>query len=1587
MLIERAPDQKQIAKVSQVLELPPERVEELGRFADPDPDWKNGQWILKQFSMKNVDPNDSATLETLKSSIEKFETAKKAKGLTGNEANIDGYKRAQDLIDKINSLPPEAFVSQRSIKRKKADPLAISGSELVASDDNWRIYYAKSAEAMSLHGKGTTWCTRVQGGQYQCSYLGKGGTYVVYMNDKYKVDIRNELAAEGLGGWERVVPKTVPSESMPGWGVFAQFTPNLSEFRDIKDISVSNSWMKEHGVELNALIDGIPGVSAKKDPDDEDEENIPDIEQVRADLPDQVVERIDWAYEQGLSVTDGAGDNIANVDEALRYRHEDQNNQVYVESSDLSGDSVVAISNKRTFMGRHTTGVWQHRNGDISVSIDVDDEAWSDMTHLQEYSILDDDDYYMLLDEKGWEAWYGGYARDFQSNLVNRFDPEWKYYETAPDEDAALSDEEREFLSTVVIGSMDNNQLGALARDTDDEFPSFNDEGDTVYLDNDLDGIALRASIEDIVKAYDENTLKEFNGDVAAYLKFQGDVAQYQNVNAEQKRQYKLFPTGEPDYRTGPAMFKGESVVEDTHSYATTQAIPPNDVVALVQDARKKINKADLDPEEGFGPEPHVTILYGFDDAQEEEASEILRRAGPINAKVAGIDMFEAEGYDVVIFRVESEDLKKLHNELDKLPNENQWPDYQPHMTIAYVQSGKGKEYVEQLESGLVGKNFVANQAEFSNTADDRVVVDLREGTTATFENLSEQSPLFGVDVLTEEPDENQILGALYPVLNRSNRRVVSINSNSADQATALLDNGKSLDMTEHNGSWWATTGHGDYDLLSPTDQERLVKELNGVLESMNEGKLFETKAHVSQDGYDLVITFSQYPTSTEVPDERKPLKKSDYSIYSPEQKRGMGKPRQPKPKPEPEAGMEAVQSDPRQSEKRIDYVDTVLPSLQKDPEFAQLGAFKRHTIDSVRFVPHYRNWKDVKAAADRLQHLLSYLVGSTELAGDQIDTVTGVTSGDQISTSGGGLFGAPRSGGAGKMTWGERIKRFRGKGPSLQPPGEYRQRAQPAAAPSAPAAAPAEPTMHSPYWVPSIAKRIGGGVKRAAVSSYERAKQALIPTPPGRGQSKRPAGAQTVPPGASIKDLMRKGREVVKPKQGPVGTGEDTYTSDVSSTDTIPITRPTRKRRRGSVKIPGIKDAARRRVTHAYRVMGESISKQHSPIRVIMRPSQVEALQKKPVWSALSESGVISSNPFKMSNEEFFEIKIDTMRREWNEANTETLLDEVGAVAPQAHNKIIERVDPKIAAVRVLNLVVEIAGAQAEAELEDGARGTVAEWIHKQKLQGKVITEEELRDYLLGSVEHVTEILESITSNSSILELLKAIDDPKCKTIARAANKIIEDDHTSTGGSLSTMGAPSGAALGSVIQGYGEQDGIPGEDPAAEGPPNEVAVSSRTWEPGSMFKLHIQKQEGASDWVMREVVGHEGEGESSALIYKDETGNIMRLPHDQVDEGMSFEAVVSPDEMGVESGEDIPPDVGSPITEEPPQVPMESFVTDEVRGRVTEDNQVKRSLRRFSMTQNEAYLLRATDRAVRLGAPSHSRARRLIDELAGAPV
>jgi len=184
---------------------------------------------------------------------------------------------------------------------------------------------------------------------------------------------------------------------------------------------------------------------------------------------------------------------------------------------------------------------------------------------------------------------------------------------------------------------------------------------------------------------------------------------------------------------------------QQTHEYACVMGDIP-DVKMPLDSMREQIDPKDLVDEDPG--DPHVTILYGFNDSQLPEVKKLLADELPILGKLAKIDVFENEEHDVIIFDIESEGLEALNKKLAKLPHESTHPDYKPHMTIAYVKSGEGKKYKNSDTSNfwrwvgsgdnlrgpeehkskptLLGKHFTIDRIILSKQAGGEEIVRLR---------------------------------------------------------------------------------------------------------------------------------------------------------------------------------------------------------------------------------------------------------------------------------------------------------------------------------------------------------------------------------------------------------------------------------------------------------------------------------------------------------------------------------------------------------------------------------------------------------------------------------------------------------------------------------------------------------------------------------------------------------------------------------------------------------------------------------------------------------------------------------------------
>lgn len=124
-------------------------------------------------------------------------------------------------------------------------------------------------------------------------------------------------------------------------------------------------------------------------------------------------------------------------------------------------------------------------------------------------------------------------------------------------------------------------------------------------------------------------------------------------------------------------------------------AMIPQDKTNMIVDFGKKlIKEEDLyveGSEYGRETEGHVTIRYGFlKDLNELEIRQLIRGQKSFMVELVGLDKFDTDPkYDVAKFVVSSPVLKQLNEMSGIYLNENEYGEYNPHLTLAYIQKGK----------------------------------------------------------------------------------------------------------------------------------------------------------------------------------------------------------------------------------------------------------------------------------------------------------------------------------------------------------------------------------------------------------------------------------------------------------------------------------------------------------------------------------------------------------------------------------------------------------------------------------------------------------------------------------------------------------------------------------------------------------------------------------------------------------------------------------------------------------------------------------------------------------------------------------
>jgi len=140
---------------------------------------------------------------------------------------------------------------------------------------------------------------------------------------------------------------------------------------------------------------------------------------------------------------------------------------------------------------------------------------------------------------------------------------------------------------------------------------------------------------------------------------------------------------------------------------------------------KETVNEEDLyteGDEFGVESEPHITVLYGFHkNTDMKKLKDLLFPLSDLEITSSKISIFENEKYDVLKYDIDSEKLF----ELNKLMTENfeyttDFPDYHPHVTIAYLKPGMGKKYITELKAP---KDFKSKSYVFSHTDGKKEII------------------------------------------------------------------------------------------------------------------------------------------------------------------------------------------------------------------------------------------------------------------------------------------------------------------------------------------------------------------------------------------------------------------------------------------------------------------------------------------------------------------------------------------------------------------------------------------------------------------------------------------------------------------------------------------------------------------------------------------------------------------------------------------------------------------------------------------------------------------------------------------------
>ncbi len=150
----------------------------------------------------------------------------------------------------------------------------------------------------------------------------------------------------------------------------------------------------------------------------------------------------------------------------------------------------------------------------------------------------------------------------------------------------------------------------------------------------------------------------------------------------------------EPAMPPGPAKY-----AKERKEFSSTQFNLTGDLAFEIRHLAEQIHWDDL-AEKGRETEPHITVKFGLHTNDPEVVRRAVQDCAPIAIQLGAASHFQSDAYDVVKIDVQSESLHALNRHIcENLETTDTYPDYKPHITIAYVRPGLGALYASKLNA------------------------------------------------------------------------------------------------------------------------------------------------------------------------------------------------------------------------------------------------------------------------------------------------------------------------------------------------------------------------------------------------------------------------------------------------------------------------------------------------------------------------------------------------------------------------------------------------------------------------------------------------------------------------------------------------------------------------------------------------------------------------------------------------------------------------------------------------------------------------------------------------------------------------